>query len=124
VEKTSARRCCRGGLAAATAASSFSVSTASVPLAAGLLAAATVAVVGEARVDVDSTYGAVTVDGQPAVDALRVEQVHARQAPHVLVVAELCKANQSGKALEVNRRTVLGKHQCSTALHVICFTGK
>lgn len=34
----------------------------------------------EMGLDVDATYGAVFVGGQPLVHALHVEQVHARQA--------------------------------------------
>ena len=45
--------------------------------------------------NVDATNGTPPIRGQPLVHALNMEQMHARQAPHRLALAELAQADRA-----------------------------
>lgn len=47
----------------------------------------------QARFDVNAANGAMLVGHQPLVDAVHVEQMHARQAPHIVLHLEQRQAN-------------------------------
>ena len=66
------------------------------------------------RLDVDAAYRTPFVGGQPLVDALHVEQVHARQPAHVLAVLELA---QTDRAPAPEDRPVSSPHHCAS-LHI------